>query len=434
MKRHPLRTFGAVLLVAGFISLSAASPTSAATTSGTTGLDFWWDKYGVDAAHSEGITGRGVKVAVLEEQINPSLPVFEGQNLRISDKPVCKDHPSMTSTNPDKGTRHGTTMTALLIGNGTGSGGVRGIAPDAEVTFYGYGPDDRPCYPDSATETDMTAWGYGVKLAVDDGAKIVYTAVGMERREADAPAIAYAIARGVALVSATANPSAADLLGAPITDGGDSLNGVVAVSAIGPDGALQTSADGSPWIIPQTTVVAGGDRFPEIGTESGWDGSATATGSSNASPIVAGMLALAAQKFPESTGNQLIQAMLATTNGERHEPSRTEDGFGYGAAWLPTLLAVDPTTFPDETPLMNKSAGFPTADQIAAARTNGYVAPDRGRSFDQYADDSPTSGFDFSSLVMWAVIGIVALVLIAAVITVLIIVTQRRRARKGTSP
>jgi len=429
VRQHPLRTLGAVLLVAAFASLSGASPASASTASGTSSLDFWWDKYGVDAAHSQGITGRGVKVAVLEEQINPTLPVFEGRNLRISDKAVCKDHPSMTSTSTDKGTRHGTTMTALLIGNGTGAGGIRGIAPDAEVTFYGYGPDDRSCYPDIATDADMTAWGYGVKLAVDDGAKIIYTAIGMERREADAPAIAYAIARGVALVSATANPSAADALGAPITDGA-----VVAVSAIGSDGALQTSEDGSPWVIPHTTVVAGGNRFPEIGTESGWDQSTTATGSSNASPVVAGMLALAAQKYPGSTGNQLVQAMLATTNGERHEPSRTEDGFGYGAAWLPTLLSVDPTTFPDETPLMNKSAGFPTAGQIAAAKTDGFVATEQGRSFDQYADDSAPNSFDPSTLLMWAVVGIVALILVAVIITVVIIVAQRSKARKGTSP
>ncbi|KEP72386.1 hypothetical protein HR12_45780, partial [Microbacterium sp. SUBG005] len=84
-------------------------------------------------------------------------------------------------------------------------------------------------------------------------------------------------------------------------------------------------------------------------------------------------LALAAQKYPDATGDQLVQALLTTTNATRHDPTRTEDGYGYGAAWLPTLLSVDATTFPDESPLMNKPVGAPTPEQIDTAKTEGFV-------------------------------------------------------------
>lgn len=429
MIRRSHLAFGAAVLAAALLLPGAAAPAAATTVSAEANLDFWWNKYGVDEAHAAGITGKGVKMAVLEQHINPDLPVFAGRNLHISDKAICKDRPTVAWTTPDEGTRHGVTMTAMVIGNGTGPGGIRGIAPDADVTFYGYGPDTRPCEPD--TDTGLTAWGYGVKLAVDDGAKIIFTAVTGPGREGDAPAIAYAISKGAVLIAASANPVNTIMYK---SDDQGSMNGVISTAAIDGDGALQKQSDGSPWVIPQTTVVAGGTLLPSIGNDSGWDASQTATGSSFASPIVAGMLALAAQKYPESTGNQLVQALIATTNGSQHTPVRTEDGYGYGLAWLPTLLTVDPTSFPDETPLMGKSGEFPTADQIEAAKAQGFVPPaDRGRSFDQYGGDETTSSPDFSALLLWVVVGIVVLVLLAAAATVLIVITQRRKSGKVSS-
>ncbi|MCY1716123.1 S8/S53 family peptidase [Microbacterium sp. SL62] len=413
--------------MAAFVLPGAASPAAATTVAAEANLDFWWSKYGVDETHAAGITGKGVKMAVLEEHINPDLPVFAGRNLHISDKPLCKDRPTIAWTTPDEGTRHGTTMTAMVIGNGTGPGKIRGIAPDADVTFYGYGPDTRPCEPD--TDTGLTAWGYGVKLAVDDGAKIIFTAISGPGREGDAPAIAYAIAKGAVLVTASANPINTIMYK---TNDHGSMNGVISTAAIDAEGALQKQPDGSPWVIPQTTVVAGGMLLPSIGDDNGWDASQTASGSSFASPIVAGMLALAAQKYPESTGNQLVQALISTTNGSEHAPVRTDDGYGYGVAWLPSLLAVDPTSFPDETPLMGKSGGFPTADQIQAAKEQGFIPPaDRGRSFDKYDDEQKPAGFDFSGLIVWGVVGLVVIVLLAAAATILIVVAQRRKSGKA---
>ena len=133
--------------------------------------------------------------------------------------------------------------------------------------------------------------------------------------------------------------------------------------------------------------------------------------------------------------DQLVQALLTTTNATRHDPTRTEDGYGYGAAWLPTLLSVDATTFPDESPLMNKPVGAPTPEQIDTAKTEGFVPVTVPRSMDQYEDAAaPSSGPDFASLVIWVVIGIGILLVVAAVVIVLIVITQRRKAGKGNTP
>jgi hypothetical protein len=142
------------------------------------------------------------------------------------------------------------------------------------------------------------------------------------------------------------------------------------------------------------------------------------------------MLALAAQKAPQATGNQLVQALIATTNGTQHTPTRTEDGYGYGAAWLPSLLTVDPTTFANETPLMGKPAGFPTEEQIAEAEANGYSPEGRSSSIDQYREQNGAAGTVAPPIALWVAGGVALLVIAAIIITVIIVVTQRRRAGK----
>ncbi|MEX8059850.1 S8 family serine peptidase [Microbacterium sp. 16-032] len=416
-------------LVAG--SAAPAVAASAGQTTGQQNLEDWWGQYGIDQAHTAGLTGKGVKVAVLEKQINPDLPVFQGSNLRVSASPVCVNNPTVTTTDANDSSIHGTTMAAYVVGNGTGAGAVRGVAPEADLTFYGYGPDDGPqC--ETADGNKLSSFGAGVKMAVDDGAKIIYTAIGGSAGQDDAPAVAYALARGAVIISASINPGQ---LGAREGDQG-AYNGVVSTAAIDRDGNLQ-QLDGAPFVVPQTTVVAAGFRLPTVGKTGDWQTGSTGTGSSFAAPIVAGMLALAAQRTPEASGNQLLQALISTTNAGQHTPSRTDDGYGYGAAWLSTLLSVDPLTLPDSNPLMDKAFGFgaPTAEQIARAQANGYSPEKRPSSADQLREqnDAAASGtpqLDVSSIVLWVILGLAVIVVAAIVVTVLIITSQRRKARK----
>lgn len=79
---------------------------------------------------------------------------------------------------------------------------------------------------------------------------------------------------------------------------------------------------------------------------------------------------------------------------------------------------------------MGKSGGFPTSDQIEAAKAEGFVPPtERGRSFDQY-EEQTSSGPDFSGLIVWGVVGLMVLVLLAVAATILIVVAQRRKNGK----
>lgn len=414
----------ALALVAG--AFAPAAVAAVAQPTAQENLDYWWSAYGIDQAHSEGLTGQGVKVAVVEKQINPDLPVFQGRNLHVSGTPICVNNPEVTTSDVNDASIHGTTIAAYLIGNGNGGGSVRGIAPDADLTFYGYGPDNSSAC-ETADGNKLSGFAAGVMMAVDGGAKVIYTAIGGSFRQDDVPAIAYALAKGAVIVSASINPGQ---LGAREGDLG-SYNGVISTAAIDRDGNLQ-QLDGAPFTIPQTTVVAAGEVLPAVGSDDSWDRAGAGTGSSFASPIVAGMLTLAAQKSPSATGSQLIQALISTTNGTQHAPTRTEDGYGYGAAWLPTLLTVDPASLPDANPLMDKSSGYPTADQVAEAQANGYSPAERPRSIDQLEEQNGSTA-DALPIIVWVVIGVVVLLAVAVVIGITItvfIISRRRKARK----
>ena len=74
-------------------------------------------------------------------------------------------------------------------------------------------------------------------------------------------------------------------------------------------------------------------------------------GTSNATPLVAGFLALAKQKWPNATSNQLLQLLTKTAlNNEGQWNKYT----GYGVADLGALVNTDPSQYPDENPLMDK--------------------------------------------------------------------------------
>lgn len=422
LRRSALRLVAALVVTGATLATSVPTAARAADTD----WDWWLDTYGVLAAHDAGLTGAGVRIAVIDEAINPDLPTFQGRTLSVSDTVICPGRTPAATDVADEGAVHGSTVTAMIIGNGTGAGALRGIAPDADVTFYGYGTGTDDCRPD--TDLQISSFGYAVKTAVDDGADIITTSITRGAGEDDGPAVAYALARGVVVIAGTPNP---DMLAVYDKDLG-AMNGVVAASAIGRDGDLQTSSNGEVLGLPQTTVVAAGKNLPSVGRVDDWNASAPSSGSSFAAPVVASMIALAAQKTPAATGAQLVQALARTTNGQVHDLSRTEDGYGYGAAWLPTLLSVDPTVFPDETPLLDKAAGIPTADEISeAAEADAYVPIERPDSFSQYSDDDATPGPDLGGVVIWIIAGVAGLVVVAIIATVAIVVSQRRTAGKG---
>lgn len=415
-----------VLCAASVCAMLAIGAAPAAASPSATA--WWYEAYGVAEVHSEGWTGAGVKIAVVDSQINPELPVFAGADLRVDTEPLNDDGIPPIDTEPTDSASHGTNVTALIVGHGAGP--VQGIAPDAEVVFYGTGPDDADVslQQDDGEPTEV---GRGIQRAVGDGARIINVSLVTNVATADLDIIAEALNRDVIIVAGTPNGT----VGSPGYPG--EYNGVVSVNAIDDAGQLKPDeADESrPNLHEEVTVVAPGVDVPIVGVfGQSWEGTETRMGSSYAAPLVTGMLAIAAQRYPDATGNQLIQALIRTTGGETHEPERIlEDGFGYGVASLRGLVGLDPTTLPDENPLMDKSFGFPDEFMLSDAAGSSVGSTPGPAATDEPAvptePDEDSSG-DATTVAIVAVAVLVVLVLAAGVV---VLAMRNRRNRDRSS-
>ena len=412
---------------------------SAASASTVTDGAWYADTLKIADAHSAGITGKGVTIAVLDGQINPDVPTLADADLDIREPSFCLDasgEPLPAATDElsaAKTTDHGTNVVSMIAGSGAGYGdqvGVIGVAPKATVLYYavnaGVDEDgDLECLdPDGGV---FLSQGPAIEEAIDAGADIISVSLSVGPSEELINALARAYREGVVVVGSLRNTLGLNLTGN--MPGGS--NGAVSVQAGGADGNIQTT-NGALNTNYQTDVVAPGLNIPVQGNAStgSWEETTAASGTSLATPIVAGLLALAKQKYPEATGNQLIQSLIHNTSGEPdHEPDYDPaQVYGYGLVSLANLLATDPAKYPDVNPLILKvnegSDGklFPTYEQIFPA---GAPQPDSPGS-----DVSGQAPADSGPGVMIAILvgGVVVILIIVAVVVFAI-----RRARTPRS-
>ncbi|GEB47113.1 hypothetical protein MTE01_30580 [Microbacterium testaceum] len=429
-RRLPGRIAAATLtaLILGCGSVSAAAADTPKT--------WWYDAYGMEAIHAEGWTGKGAKIAVIDGNINPNLPAFAGRNLTVDTRSLCAENPQPTTAEVTEDSVHGTTLAAQIIGTGDGPGGVKGIAPDAEVMFYSFGTRNGETCTASEYADSLSPGALGVQRAIDAGAQIVTTSVLIAARPGDADVIANAIAKGVIIISATPNPTTVKGAGRGL--GG--FRGVTTAAAVDSTGALQKSPDGTPFALSWTTLVAPGVDLPTVGDTNGsWNQAETASGSSFAAPLVAGMLALVKQKYPDATGNQLIQSAIHNTGQKDHELAfDAASGFGYGLAWPAHFLRENPSQYPDENPLLAEDDMQPTDAKIASAVQRGSTYPpavqadsSAGPADPRSGDASPQTQTTDTSWLPATIFTTLVIAVIAAAVIALVAVTRIRKKRAG---
>lgn len=311
----------------------------------------YFSYYHLDTARAKGYTGKGVTIALFDGPVDTSAPELKGAN--ITDKSRCTIEAATSSRT------HGTAMASLLVSRDYG------IAPDATLLTY-----------QSSTIGDVSlgscenpggkrgnSISHLINQAIEDGAQIVSFSEGSLARGDDVKwAIARAMSQGVVVVAAAGNNK---------TDENDAglqwWSGVVGVSAITADG---TFADYSSWGNGVTTAAVGG---PVSIRDYDTGGVRSMTGTSVATPLVAGMLALGRQKWPDASANQLLQVLTQTALNPNHEWNPYT---GYGPINGGALVNTDPSQYPDENPLAQKEGGSsPTVEEVQDY-ADGLVEPD----------------------------------------------------------
>ena len=197
---------------------------------------------------------------------------------------------------------------------------------------------------------------------MNDGAQIINVSSSSTSHE---DSLKWAIARSIvqgSIITASAGNGGAD-------DNATSLSqwsGVVGVTAIGIDGNRQ---DYSSWGQGVTTTAGGG---PLSVHDYDTGQIKQVSGTSVSAPIVAGVLALARQKWPNATSNQLLQLLVKTGLNPDHTWNQYT---GYGGIDPGAILNTDPTTLPDVNPLADKGSGSsPTPDEVQQY-ADGVVSP-----------------------------------------------------------
>ena len=342
----------ALALAAGALTLAPA-PAHAADPITT---QEYFSYYHLDSARQKGYTGKGITIALIDTPVDLSDPELAGAN--IVDKSRCTLDASQTSS------PHGNSMAALLVSQ------KYGVAPDA--TLYTYqtatnGAASSGSCKQGAKELDTIA--NLINQAIDDGAQII--SISLSNNEVSSAikwAIARAINEGVIIVSSSGNEA--------IYDDFSHLgrwSGVVGVTAINTDG---TFASYSSWGNGVVTAAVGG---PVTIRDANTGELTTTSGTSNATALVSGMLALARQKWPEATTNQILQSLVRSGLNPNHEWNQYT---GYGAIDGGGLVIDDPSQYPDENPLLNKPGGSePTADEVADY-ADGLINPAANRDVD----------------------------------------------------
>ena len=407
-------------------------------------IGWWFEKMQVAKAHTQA-TGAGVTVAVIDGSIDPSATELKGVDLtRRTD---CKGDrvPARSGSIDD----HGTLMSALIAGTGRGNGpggaGVRGIAPDAKLLFYSIETSVEPGAKLFYECDGFTSPGM-VEDAVKRGADVISISLGGLGGPSFEKALEDARDQGVAVVAASGDAQANGLG----VDDPAGIPGVVAVNAV--DRSAQ------PW--RYNPAVAGDPpvekikhRFPVISApgvdlkslrwrDGGWHSDVGTTGTSPATALVAGALAVVKEKYPDATGNQLIQNLIHYTGGTR--PYSYDKSYGFGIVSLEKMLEHDPTGWPDENPLLKgPSAALadypmsayqaPAASASATPSAGEQSAPEPSdpEQADPEQSDAAQTDRDSAGLPGWSWVVVGVGVLAAGAAAVLV---SFRRRRSPASP
>ena len=317
----------------------AVSPSSARADDTITTQDYF-SYYKLDQARAKGYTGKGVTIAMIDGPVDTSAPELAGANITV--KTPC-EYEAAKSTKT-----HATVVASVLVSKNYG------VAPDATLIAYSTpSVDDKVsevCKKDrSGIKGDTFA---AFEMAMNDGAQIISYSSSDTNHDVEFLkwAITRAMVRGVIIVGPMGN-AAKDENDASVAW----WSGTVGVSAIDASGQL---ASYSSW--GQGVVTAGiGGPVKARDYEAG--GVKDMQGTSFATPVVAGQIALARQRWPQATPNQLLQ--LVTHSGSNN--GGWDQYTGYGALSLDVMLGSDPSQYPDENPLADKGGGStPTAAEV----------------------------------------------------------------------
>jgi serine protease len=274
-------------------------------------------------------------------------------------------------TNPDDSCGHGTHTAGIL---GATTNNALGIAGEAQVKILEMKALDSSFFGGcSGSDSDIAQ---AIMDAADQGAQIISMSIGGAGSSTMKNAVDYAYNKGVILVAAAGNDGQNNGVDFP-----GAYSNVIAVGALTSSKARASYSDGG----PQLDISAPGSSVLSSYTDSN-SSYTQLSGTSMATPGVAGALALALSCAPNGTSRDSVVNALYSTAQDLGAAGR-DDAYGYGLARADHLVEqVCNVSPPANQP--------PTAAFTATGSGTNGVAVDASTSSDPDGD-TLTYAWDF---------------------------------------
>ncbi|MBY8847295.1 S8 family serine peptidase [Saccharothrix sp. MB29] len=303
------------------------------------------------AAWEAGYTGAGVKVAVLDGGVDGDHPDLAGSEVAERN---FTDDPDATDLDG-----HGTHVAATVAGSGSR---YRGVAPDAQIL------DGKVCSQGGCAESWILD---GMQWAVEQGADVVNLSLG----GTDGPEVdpleeavgALSASSGALFVIAAGNSGRPGSVGSP-----GSAEAALTVGAVERDDDIASFSSRGPRVgdggvkpditAPGVDIVAAKAARGVIGTPVG-DGHVALSGTSMATPHVAGAAALLAQRHPDWTGARIKAGLMASAKAN---PELT--AFDQGAGRVDLAKAITAAVVADPPSLSFGSQPWPHDDDTPVTK------------------------------------------------------------------
>ena len=278
--------------------------------------DHWWL---VELGQKVGqpLGGEGVVVAVIDTGIDVTHPDLASTVIGGAD--FSKVGTPEGTTPVGSSGYHGTMVASMIAGQGLESGGIIGVAPGAKLLSVSVGLG----VVSSDTDAQIAA---AIIWSVDAGADVIN--LSLSRNSSSWPiswdnAFLYAFENDVVVIAASGNDSDGNYRpAAPAT-----IPGVISVTGLNKE--LEATLLSGTTGLDVTLGAPGAGLFGSYpGNQiAGWSGSSAAT------PIVSGVVALMRAQDPEASANDIVFRLINTTR-DLGEPG-FDEVYGFGL--------IDPT-------------------------------------------------------------------------------------------
>lgn len=324
-------------------------------------LDKSVPQIGAPKAWAAGYNGKGVKIAVLDTGVDASHPDLRSQV-------VTAKNFTTAATIADK-VGHGTHVASIAAGTGAKSGGkYKGVAPGAKI-ISGKVLDDTGSGDDSGIIA-------GMEWAAEQGAQVVNLSLGgpdspeVDPMEATVnklsaeKGILFAIASGNSGPESVGSPGSAE---AALTVGAvDDRDLLADFSSTGPrvgDGAIKPDVT-APGVDITAASAKGSAIEQEVGEKPA--GYVSISGTSMATPHVAGAAAILKQQHPDWTYAEIKGALTGSAKGGKYTP------FQQGSGRIQIDKAIKQTVIADPGSVSFGTQQWPHTDDTPVTKQLTY--------------------------------------------------------------